>query len=265
MKQNMVKLFNWQALLKVARWAACGLLPFAKVEASGEPKEHMAEFVRRILLQATGADWAIPLAGERFAFEAATGGVPPRSDASAYVTQFPRLLAFRKETPGLHAAGPEPTGQGTSATENLRALLSSKPIGWQSGQVQKPPMDAARIALLRQCTLEEFDDLDEYAAEMGHEPLSDTAKANAWKLVQRILDEYPDYYYVGPEVDGGVSICFSKCAKHYCTIVCEADGSASCIVTRHNKTSDKFYDSIDGLPDGYMREALAPHPKASSR
>ncbi len=265
MNQRTVMLSKLQALLTAVRSAACGLLPFAKVEASGEPKEHMAEFVRRILLQATGADWAIPLAGERFTFEAATGGVPPRSDASAYVTQFPRLLAFRKETPGLHAAGSESTGQGTSATENLRALLSSKPIGWQSGQVQKPPMDAARIAMLRKYTLEEFDDLDSFAEEMGHEPLSDTAKESAWNLARRTLDEYPAYYYVCPEHKGSVSIGFAKRKKHYCTILCKADGSITCFVALDGNTSLKRYDSIEGLPDDYIREALAPQPEAASR
>ncbi len=262
MNQHTVKLSKLSALLTAARSAACGLLPLAKVEANEEPKVQMAEIVRRNVFQAARAIWINPFEGGRFAFATS---VAPSSEDSAFAKPFPHVLAYRKETPGLQAASPESTGQGATATENPRTLLSSKPIGWQSGQVQKPPLDAARIAMLRQYTLEEFDDLDSFAEEMGHEPLSGTAKANARKLVLRILDECPAYYYVCPEIKGSVSIGFAKRKKHYCNILCKANGSFTCFVALDGNTSLKRYPSIDGLPDDYMRQALAPPPYAESR
>ncbi len=265
MKQNMSKLFNWQALLSAVRSAAQGLLPFANVGALDEPKDHVAKLVRRSVLLAAGAVRDIPYAGGRFAFAAVAAGGPPRSEASAMEQLFPHVLAYRKEEPGLHAASPESKGLGAAPTENLHAPHARKSIGPQTDPVQEQPMDADRIAMLRKHTLEGFDDLDSYAEEMGHEPLSDAAKASAWNLARRILDEYPAYYNVCPEHKGSVSIGFAKRKKHYCTILCKADGSITCFVALDGNTSLKRYASIEGLPDDYMREALAPQPEAASR
>ncbi len=123
-----------------------------------------------------------------------------------------------------------------------------------------PIIDAAQIAKFKKDTLEDFDDLDEYAEELGLVPLSDTAKSSARKLVLRLFEEDPDNYIICPEAHGRVSIGFTKGENHFCTIICNADGHVVCIVSRNSNTSNKTYESIDGLPDDYMRKALAPQP-----
>ncbi len=247
------------SLLHTVRSAVRTLLPFEQMGKYDQFNGHLAEFVcSSVLIPAAAGDY-IPFAGGRHALAATVAYCPPCIDASPMAKVFPQSLSFRKKMPGLHSATPDSTGKGTAAKEHLNSPLVSMPSGSQKLQPQKPPMNAERIAKLRQYTLEDFDD---YAEKLGDEPLSDIAKACSWKLALRILDEFPDYYYISPEAKGSVSICTSKRKHHYFTILCKADGSVSFFVTLEGNTILKRYASIDGLPDNYMRQALAPLPEA---
>ncbi len=128
-----------------------------------------------------------------------------------------------------------------------------------------PTIDAAQIAKFKKDTLEDFDDLDEYGEELGLEPLSDTAKSSARKLVLRLFEEDPDNYIICPEEYGVVSISFSKGKGHFSSFHCNSDGSVACYVGSHGNSSVKKYESINGLPDDYMRIAIEPLPNADSR
>ncbi len=260
MKSNMVKQFDWQILLDTARSAVCGLLPAAVVAAKNTPKALDAESLRRSALLACGEGWDVLLAAERIALAAAAGNCQAGSNSQGPNQLFPGALAFRKETPDGQAALPSATGKGAASAYNNRGPHTRKPMPMPTEDVHAPSIDAAQIAKLKKDTLEDFDDLDECAEELGIEPPSETAKTCARKLTLRILDEYPDYYIICPEEYGVVSISFSKGKGHFSSFHCNSDGSVACYVGSHGNSSVNKYESINGLPDNYMRQALAPQP-----
>ncbi len=263
MKQKLVKLIDSQELLHVACAAVGRLLSCVKEKADDLPADQLAAFIQSCANEFAGADWVRGLAGGRCALAAAGDGRHAGSNVSAWVNLFPQVHAVRKEAPVLQAAIHNSTGQGSGSPE--KHYSKSKSIGPQNEPEQWPARDAIQVAKIWQETLEEFEYLDESAEEIECEPLSDTVKNNAWQLTMRFLDEYPDHYSITADYGGRVTICFSKCDKHYCSIDCEADGSVLCIVIRNNSASDKHYASIEGLPDDFMRQALAPQPEAGSR
>ncbi len=104
--------------------------------------------------------------------------------------------------------------------------------------------------------LEQLDELDEYAAELGYEIPNASVKASAKMLVVKLIEEHPDYYMIAPSELGWVLINASVGKNHYFLIACKSDGKVSCFLSRKGKHAQKHYDSCIGLPDSFLAGAL---------
>ncbi len=115
-----------------------------------------------------------------------------------------------------------------------------------------------RAARLREISMENYDALDESAAEFGIAAPGAAAKGYARSLLLRLCEKYPAYYRVYPFSEGRITINASLRRGHSFLIVVKPSGNVSCFLTVNGKKSQAHYDSIEALPDGYFRDALGP-------
>ena len=108
-------------------------------------------------------------------------------------------------------------------------------------------------------SLEEFEGLDEEAAEMGAEPPDEEVKRMAKRILMELTREFPRYYMVSPGEGRGITIQASAGMGkgRGVLIVCDPDGVA-CFVTMNGKSRRARYDHsmAEDLPDDFIRTAM---------
>ncbi len=82
------------------------------------------------------------------------------------------------------------------------------------------------------------------------------SKANAKKLIVKLIEEHPDYCMISPGELGWVLINASVGENHSFLIACRPEGKVSCLLSSKGNHTQKHYDSCIGLPDSYFTEAL---------
>ena len=103
-------------------------------------------------------------------------------------------------------------------------------------------------------------DLDEATAEAHEEGfplLSDSALANARRLLPAMYELSPCRFEVYPMPDGEIAVHSPAGSGSSVLVLCEPDGGALCLVNMNGAHRRVRYSDADLLPDGFMREALA--------
>ncbi len=106
--------------------------------------------------------------------------------------------------------------------------------------------------------LEELDTLDEYADEMGINRPQPKLQAAVREMVLKLWKARPEDYSVAPRADGSISISASLGMDHSLAILCKADHSVACFLSRDGHNSQAHYDSIHNMPLSFLWEAMAP-------
>ena len=147
------------------------------------------------------------------------------------------------------------------------AVMSAAPSAGVA--VASRPSDAARLPKSRPtdplvkklvaASWEEFEELDEEAAETELEPPSAEIKQVARRILTALTREFPRYYAVSPGEGREVAIQASAGAGkgRGVLIVCD-DKDISCYVTMNGKSRRAHYDlqSAENLPDAFIRDAM---------
>ncbi len=118
-------------------------------------------------------------------------------------------------------------------------------------------IEQERIERCRKYSLGDFGDLAEYAQTLGFPNPNRATKFKARKLVLALFARHPSYYMVEPAEDGAISISASSEQRHCVTLLVKPDGTASCHVFRKGQESGASYNSIAGLPDEFILDALS--------
>ncbi len=145
-----------------------------------------------------------------------------------------------------------------TAIHEFHGLLKPSESGPEQGQ-QLAPSAVAGISDLATCrrdALEQFDDLEEYAAELDYEKPNASAKAFAREFALRLLDLHPLHYSIYPRKRGQVTISASTGKMHVLLIIFEPDGKVSCYLSLKGVSSYKHFDSMGDITDSYLLEAL---------
>ena len=103
-------------------------------------------------------------------------------------------------------------------------------------------------------------DLDDATTEAREEGLpfpSDTALANARRLLLAMYELLPCRFEVYPTPDGEIAVQPSSGPGASVLVLCESDGGALCLVSTNDAHRRARYSDTDLLPDGFVREALA--------
>ena len=96
----------------------------------------------------------------------------------------------------------------------------------------------------------------EEADDEGYPRPSDRAVSNAKLLLERLYRIAPRRFEVYPTPDAEIAI---DAPGDGCSVVvlCDSDGGALCMANLPGGHRAKSYGAVDGLPDGFLREALA--------
>ena len=105
--------------------------------------------------------------------------------------------------------------------------------------------------------LRDLDELKDEADEEGIEPPSESAIANANRLLRAIYDILPRQYLVELLPEGIIAITVPGGFRHSVMLLCESDSSALCSVNMSGKHRRKRYAHTDQLPDRFLSEALS--------
>ena len=105
--------------------------------------------------------------------------------------------------------------------------------------------------------LRDLDELKDEADEEGIEPPSESAIANANRLLRAIYDILPRQYLVELLPEGIIAITVPGGFRHSVMLLCESDSSALCSVNMSGKHRRKRYAHADQLPDRFLSEALS--------
>ncbi len=106
--------------------------------------------------------------------------------------------------------------------------------------------------------LEELDAIDEYAEEMGIEKPRPQLQAAVREMVLKLWEARPEVYNVAPRADGSISISASLGMNHSLAILCRADHSVACFLSRDGHNSQAHYDSIQSMPHSFLWDAMEP-------
>ena len=96
----------------------------------------------------------------------------------------------------------------------------------------------------------------EEADDEGYPRPSDRAVSNAKLLLKRLYRIAPRRFEVYPTPDAEIAI---DAPGDGCSVVvlCDSDGGALCMANLPGGHRAKSYGAVEGLPDGFLREALA--------
>ena len=107
-----------------------------------------------------------------------------------------------------------------------------------AGQAPKPaapPLTAEQQGFLRE-VLEDLAELDEYAAELDVPPPAPVALEAAKAFLHQAVREAPRHYAVCPWTEG-TAVVYTQSKNKYRVDICfDADGSASCFISRPEST-----------------------------
>ena len=119
------------------------------------------------------------------------------------------------------------------------------------------PQDAGEKAEHLQAALDELNGaVDEAREEEIQEP-SKQAIENARELITAVCGWHSAPVEVYPTREGDIAIYASGNGRRSVEILCEAGGSAMCLVNLNGRHRRAIYDEAEMLPDGFLREALA--------
>ena len=94
------------------------------------------------------------------------------------------------------------------------------------------------------------------AHEEGFLLPSDTALANARRLLPAMYELPPCRFEVYPMPDGEIAVHPPAGSGSSVLVLCEPDGGALCLVNMNGTHRRARYSDMDLLPDSFMREAL---------
>ena len=142
-------------------------------------------------------------------------------------------------------------------------LEALRKLGRDDAKADKPsrsesPRNPAANPLVAE-SLEEFEQIDEEAAEMEVDPPSPEVKRAARQILTALAREFPRYYLVSPGDNRDVTIQASAGMGkgRGVLVVCDEEGTA-CLVTMNGKNRRARYDREEAknLPDDFMRAAM---------
>ena len=142
-------------------------------------------------------------------------------------------------------------------------LEALRKLGRDDAKADKPsrsesPRNPAANPLVAE-SLEEFEQIDEEAAEMEVDPPSPEVKRAARRILTALAREFPRYYLVSPGDNRDVTIQASAGMGkgRGVLVVCDEEGTA-CLVTMNGKNRRARYDREEAknLPDDFMRAAM---------
>ena len=122
-------------------------------------------------------------------------------------------------------------------------------IGYPATPLPMPPQLAEALA--------ELDDVPAYAEETGVKQPANPAFANTRRLLKSLYRIAPRAYSIYPTAGGHIAIQTRGGKGRIAVIQCEADGSVLCLVSIGADHRRARYSSARGLPDAFIREALA--------
>ena len=105
--------------------------------------------------------------------------------------------------------------------------------------------------------LQDLKEVTEDAEEDGLEVPSEVAFTNAERLLRAMYRISPRRYGVYPVSGGRIAIDARGPNGRIAVLTCESDGGALCLVTIDGEYRRARYSTARGLPDGFIREALA--------
>ena len=144
----------------------------------------------------------------------------------------------------------EPSGSSASKPESTSS----------SGEFPSRIIEFMEIAGGRNAELRDaLGDLDDATAEAREEDFpipSDTALANARRLLLAMYKLSPQRFEVYPTPDGEVAIDAPGGRGRSVLLLCDSDGAALCLVNMDGKHRRARYSDTSLLPDGFVREAL---------
>ena len=99
-------------------------------------------------------------------------------------------------------------------------------------------------------------EINDEADEEGIPPPSESAIANADRLIRKIYNILPRQYLVELLPEGVIAITIPGGFRRSVMLLCESEGGALCSVNMNGKNRRKRYPNTDQLPDSFLREAL---------
>ena len=105
--------------------------------------------------------------------------------------------------------------------------------------------------------LRDLHEINEEADEEGIPPPSESAIANADRLIRAIYDILPRQYLVELLPEGVIAITVPGGFRCSVMLLCESEGGILCSVNMNGKHQRKRYTHVDQLPDRFLREALS--------
>ncbi len=113
--------------------------------------------------------------------------------------------------------------------------------------------------------LQDLREARDEAREEGFPEPSETAIANAERLLKAIYAIAPQRFEVYPTPDAEIAVDAPGGYGQSVLLFCESSGSALCMVDVNGEHRRARYDSTRTLPDGFLVEALTELQRAASR
>ena len=113
--------------------------------------------------------------------------------------------------------------------------------------------------------LRDLDGAKQEAEEDGFPTPSDVALKNARRLLHAMYEISPRRFEVYPGPDGEIAIDAPGGFGRSVLLLCDSDGSASCLVNMEGTPRRARYANTFSLPDGFVREALSELERRSDR
>ena len=129
------------------------------------------------------------------------------------------------------------------------ALVGLKQIGEEAREEDLP----AQLAN----ALRDLHEMNDEADEEGIPPPSESAVANADRLIRAIYDILPRQYLVELLPEGVIAITIPGGFRCSVVLLCESGGGALCSVNMNGEHRRKRYSHAGQLPDRFLREALS--------
>ena len=105
--------------------------------------------------------------------------------------------------------------------------------------------------------LRDLHEINEEADEEGIPPPSESAIANADRLIRAIYDILPRQYLVELLPEGVIAITVPGGFRCSVMLLCESEGGILCSVNMNGKHQRKRYTHVDQLPDRFLHDALS--------
>ena len=105
--------------------------------------------------------------------------------------------------------------------------------------------------------LRDLHEINEEADEEGIPPPSESAIANADRLIRAIYDILPRQYLVELLPEGVIAITVPGGFRCSVMLLCESEGGILCSVNMNGEHQRKRYPHVDQLPDRFLHDALS--------